>query len=449
MVADDPYPIFTILLQTQSILNPELSSEVWFLIGSCFLLIFLIICSAFFSASENALFSLSQNDLEDIRKNETPRNKAVIKLLSQPKKLLATILTANNFVNVTFVIVSSLVLETIFNSELKTTSPILYSTFEVAIVTFLLLLFGEMVPKVYSIKRNLAIARLMAIPILVTQKIFAFIVIPMVKFTTFIDKRVKKHEHSVSADELSHAIDITADSSANKEEKAILKGIVNFGNKTVRQIMKNRGDVSALNYDLTFPELLIKINELGYSRLPVYEDNFDNIKGIIYIKELLPYITDAGDFNWKNLMKPAFFVPDNKRIDLLLEEFQEQRMHMAIVVDEYGGKLGIVTMEDILEEIFGEINDEFDEEPLSYSKIDDNTYVIEGKFLINDFCKILNIDSNFFDEVKGEAETVAGMLLELAGKIPNRGETIKYLNFSFTVESVDNRRIKRIKVDIS
>lgn len=444
MVADDPYPANTILL---NILNPGLANESWFfLIGSGLLLIFLVACSAFFSAAENALFSLSQTQLETLRKNETPSNRAVIRLLGHPKKLLATILTANNFANIAFVIVSSMLLDAIF--DLKGNKNLDF-IIKVVVVTMLLLLFGEVIPKVYTMRRNMAIARLMAIPLLVTQKIFGFIVIPMVSFTAFIDKRVKKHEHSVSADELSHAIDITADTTTNKEEKEILKGIVNFGNKTVRQIMKHRGDVSALNDSMSFSELLLRINELGYSRLPVYEDNFDNIKGILYIKEVVPYISMPNDFDWTRLIKPAFFVPDNKRIDLLLEEFQEQRMHMAIVVDEYGGKLGIVTMEDILEEIFGEINDEFDEEPLSYSKIDDNKYIIEGKFLINDFCKILNIDSNFFDEIKGEAETVAGMILELAGKIPNRGETIKYRNYSFYIEAVDNRRIKRIKVEIA
>ncbi len=444
--------ILNILLQAQNILNPNLANESWlFMLGSLLFLVFLIACSGFFSASENALFSLSHTDIESLKKEETPATKAVIKLLNQPKKLLATILTANNFINITFVIVSSSLMERIFNFPKEVNGGVSFAEFivKVVVVTLLLLLFGEVVPKVYATKNNLAISKIMGLPLIFFQKVFAFIVIPMVNFTSFIDKRVRKHEHSVSADELSHAIDITADSNANKDEKEILKGIVNFGNKTVRQIMKNRGDVSALDIEINFDEMLKKITELGYSRLPVYEDNFDNIKGIIYIKELLPFINEASNFDWKKLLKPAFFVPDNKRIDLLLSEFQEQRMHMAIVVDEYGGKLGIVTMEDILEEIFGEINDEFDEEPLSYSKIDDNKYVIEGKFLINDFCKIINIDSNFFDDVKGEAETVAGMLLELAGRIPNRGETIKYSNFSFYIEAVDNRRIKRIKVEIS
>jgi gliding motility-associated protein GldE len=252
----------------------------------------------------------------------------------------------------------------------------------------------------------------------------------------------------VSADELTHAIDITSNSDTGLQEKEILKGIVNFGNKTVRQIMKGRVDVAALDSSMAFDEMLRRVNELGYSRLPVYNETFDNIEGVLYIKEILPHLYEKNTFNWLSLLKPAFFVPDNKRIDLLLSEFQEERTHMAIVVDEYGGKLGIVTMEDILEEIFGEINDEFDEELLTYSKLDDNKYIVEGKLLINDFCKITQTEDDFFDQVKGDSETVAGMLLELNGRIPARNETIKYKHFSFTIESVDNRRIKRIKVDI-
>jgi putative hemolysin len=444
-MADDPYPIINIILQTSGVLNPEI--DLAFVIPTSIFLLFLIVACGFLAASENALFSLSQTEIEEISKKETPKSKAIIQHVSNPKKLLATILTANNFVLVTFVILSSLMLEKIFDFE-DGRNAILKFFIEIVVVTFILLLFGEVIPKVYATKQNKAISNFMAIPLLITQKVFSFVIIPMVAFSKFIDKRVRIHEHSVSADELSHAIDLTSDKNTRVEEKAILKGIVNFGNKTVRQIMRSRGDVAALDNSLNFAEMLVKLNELGYSRLPVYEDSFDNITGIIYIKEVLPHINEQDNYNWSRLLKPAFFVPDNKRIDLLLEEFQEHRMHMAIVVDEYGGKLGIVTMEDILEEIFGEINDEFDEETLSYSKIDENKYVFDGKLLINDFCKITNTNNDFFEEVKGESETIAGMLLELAGRIPNKGETIKFENFSFYIEAVDNRRIKRIKAEI-
>lgn len=448
-MADDPYPIYSIILQTAGLLQPNI--DFISIIPTLIFLIFLIVCCGLLAASENALFSLSQSDIEEISKLETPKSKAIIQHLGNPKKLLATILTANNFVLVTFVIVSSQMLEEIFNWGTESTYPnkvLVKFLIEIVLVTFILLIFGEVVPKVYATKNNRSISNFMALPLLIVQKIFSFIIVPMVGFSKFIDKRVKKHEHSVSADELSHAIDITSDKNTRIEEKEILKGIVNFGNKTVRQIMRSRSEVAALDNSMNFTEMLVKLNELGYSRLPVYEDNFDNISGILYIKEVLPHIHESENYNWTRLLKPAFFVPDNKRIDLLLEEFQEQRMHIAIVVDEYGGKLGIVTMEDILEEIFGEINDEFDEEQLNYSKIDDNKYVFDGKLLINDFCKITNTENSFFEEVKGESETIAGMLLELAGRIPSKGETIKYENFSFYIEAVDNRRIKRIKAEI-
>lgn len=444
-MTDDPYPL-KILLQANSILNPNLAQESYtYIYGTLFFMLLMVASSALFSASENALFSLTAKDKEDLKQSESSANRAILNLLSQPKKLLATILVGNNFVNVSFVVVSSVWLESIFNPEMN---EYLDFAIKVVVVTLVLLLFGEVVPKVYATKKNLAISKFMAIPLLVCQKLFAFLVVPMVKFTSVIDKRVKIHEHTVSADELTHAIDITSDSTTGSQEKEILKGIVNFGNKTVTQIMKGRVDVAALEVSMPFDEMLSKVNELGYSRLPVYNETFDNIEGILYIKEILPHLYKPDSFEWKSILKPAFFVPENKRIDLLLSEFQEERMHMAIVVDEYGGKLGIVTMEDILEEIFGEINDEFDEELLTYSKIDENKYIVEGKLLINDFCKITQTENDFFDSVKGDAETVAGLLLEINGRIPARNETIIFKQFSFTIESVDNRRIKRIKVEI-
>jgi putative hemolysin len=442
---DDPYP--STPLSILGVFNPELASISYlYLYGTLLFLILLVFCSSLFSASENALFSLNAKEKEDMKALDSASGNAVLKLLSQPKKLLATILVGNNFVNVTFVIVSSVWMESILNKDIH---PYLDFAIKVILVSLVLLLFGEVVPKVYASRNNVRISKMIALPLLVCQKAFSFLVIPMVRFTTIIDKKVKVHEHTVSADELTHAIDITTDAHTGQQEKAILKGIVNFGSKTVRQIMKGRIDVAAIEVHSNFHEMMGKVNELGYSRFPVYDDTFDNIVGVLYIKEILPHLNESSNFKWKSLLKPALFVPENKRIDLLLSEFQEQRMHMAIVVDEYGGKLGIVTMEDILEEIFGEINDEFDEEPLSYSKIDDSQYIIEGKMLINDFCKITQTEDDFFDQVKGEAESMAGMLLELNGKIPFRNETIHYKHFAFTIESVDNRRIKRIKVVIS
>lgn len=445
MNSDDPYPSIQ-LLNTGSILNPELDGNYLYVFGTLLFLILLIVLSGLFSASENALFSLSSKDKEDLKQEENSNSaKHILNLLNHPKHLLATILVGNNFINVTFVIVSSVWLETVFNTK---ENEYLDFAIKVIVVTLILLLFGEVIPKVYATKKNVAISNLMALPIVACQKVFSFLVIPMVKFTSIIDKRVRIHEHTVSADELTHAIDITSNNEESFNEKDILKGIVSFGNKTARQIMKGRMDVAAIDIALNYNEMLAKVNEMGYSRFPVYDDTFDNIEGILYIKDLLPHLYEEKDFDWKQLLKSPFFVPENKRIDLLLSEFQEERMHMAIVVDEYGGKLGIVTMEDILEEIFGEINDEFDEEPLTYSKIDDNKYIVEGKLLINDFCKITQTDDDYFDSVKGETETIAGLLLELNGNFPARNETIIYKQFSFTVEAVDNRRIKRIKVEI-
>lgn len=444
MAADDPYP--SLLLQIGNLLNPDLHNESnVYLIGTFVFLVLLIACSALFSASENALFSLSSKDREDMKALDSNAGNAVLKLLGQPKQLLATILVGNNFVNVTFVIVSSVWLETLLHPDIN---PYLDFAIKVILVTLILLLFGEVIPKVYATRNSVGIARMMSLPLLVCQKLFWFLVYPMVRFTGIIDRRVKIHEHTVSADELTHAIDITSDVNTGAQEKEILKGIVNFGSKTVRQIMKGRMDVAALEVNTPFNEMLAQVNDIGYSRFPVYDETFDNICGILYIKEIMPHLYENGEFQWKTLLKPAFYVPENKRIDLLLSEFQEQRMHMAIVVDEYGGKLGIVTMEDILEEIFGEINDEFDEEPLSYSKLDNNRYIVEGKMLINDFCKITGTADDTFDPVKGDTETIAGLVMELAGKIPGRNETIQYNQFSFTIESVDNRRIKRIKITI-
>jgi putative hemolysin len=443
-MAEDPYPLIfnSNILQ---ILNTGLESVApLYLISLSLAIVVLIIFSGLFSASENAMFSLNHQDVDMLSKEDASTSKIIIKLLQQPRKLLATILIANNFVNVSLIIISSRLIDTVFQFKDKNIEFLI----KVLLVTFILLLFGEVMPKVYAIKKNIKISRLMAFPLLFCQKLFTPLNYPLLRFTSFIDKRVKIHEHTVSADELTHAIDITSDSKTGIQERDILKGIVSFGNKTVRQIMKSRVDVSALDIQMNYEEMLMKVNEWGYSRFPVYDETFDNICGVLNIKEILPHLNESKNFNWKKLLKPAFYVPDTKRIDLLLAEFQEERNHMAIVVDEYGGKLGIVTMEDILEEIFGEINDEFDEEQISYSKIDNNTYIIEGKILINDFCKITETIDDYFDDIKNDSETVAGLIMELSGRIPQRDETIKYKNFSFIIEAADNRRLKRIKVVI-
>jgi putative hemolysin len=410
------------------------------------LAILFIVCSAIISSSENAFFSLSKTQVEDITDDEGKIAEYAKHLLHHPKKLLATILIANTFVNIAMVMVSSLMLSIVFDFE---ENHLLGFFFEVILVTFLLVLFGEVMPKIYASQNNMKLARLFAIPMFVLSKIFTPFVYILEKSTSIIDKRITKKGHVLSVDELTHAIDITAEADTPKQEKFILKSIVNFGNINVKQIMRLRPDISALDATMKFPEILAKINDWGYSRVPVFRDSMDQIIGLLYIKDLLPHMNKEDDFEWLKLIRKPYFVPESKKIDDLLKEFQSKRVHLAIVVDEFGGTSGIVTMEDILEEIFGEINDEFDEDETFYSRIDENTFAFEAKMLINDMCKFMEIDSNTFDEVRNEADTVGGMLLEVSGDLPEKGEEIVIEGFTFVIEAVDKRKIKRIKVIVN
>lgn len=402
-----------------------------------------IICSAIISSSENAYFSLSKIQIGLLSEEEGRSANYAQYLLSNPKKLLATILIANTFVNIAMVMVSSLFLGIVFNFG---NNHLLGFFFEVVLVTFLLVLFGEVMPKIYASQNNLKLARLLAIPMFILSKVFRPFVYVLEKSTTIIDKRITKKGHIISVDELTHAIDMTAEADTPKQEKFILKSIVNFGNINVKQIMRLRPDMSALDATINFNELLDKINDWGYSRVPVFRDNLDQIVGVLYIKDLLPHMHQSDDFDWLKLIRKPYFVPESKKIDDLLKEFQSKRVHLAIVVDEFGGTSGIVTMEDILEEIFGEINDEFDEEEKFDSRIDDNTFVFEAKTLINDMCKVMEIETDTFDQIRNEADTVGGMLLEVSGDLPDQGEEIVISGFTFIVEAVDKRRIKRIKI---
>ena len=402
-----------------------------------------IICSAIISSSENAYFSLSKIQIGLLSEEEGRSANYAQYLLSNPKKLLATILIANTFVNIAMVMVSSLFLGIVFNFG---NNHLLGFFFEVVLVTFLLVLFGEVMPKIYASQNNLKLARLLAIPMFILSKVFRPFVYVLEKSTTIIDKRITKKGHIISVDELTHAIDMTAEADTPKQEKFILKSIVNFGNINVKQIMRLRPDMSALDATINFNELLDKINDWGYSRVPVFRDNLDQIVGVLYIKDLLPHMHQSDDFDWLKLIRKPYFVPESKKIDDLLKEFQSKRVHLAIVVDEFGGTSGIVTMEDILEEIFGEINDEFDEEEKFDSRINDNTFVFEAKTLINDMCKVMEIETDTFDQIRNEADTVGGMLLEVSGDLPDQGEEIVISGFTFIVEAVDKRRIKRIKI---
>lgn len=404
-----------------------------------------IICSAIISSSENAYFSLSKIQIGLLSEEEGRSANYAQYLLSNPKKLLATILIANTFVNIAMVMVSSLFLGIVFNFG---NNHLLGFFFEVVLVTFLLVLFGEVMPKIYASQNNLKLARLLAIPMFILSKVFRPFVYVLEKSTTIIDKRITKKGHIISVDELTHAIDMTAEADTPKQEKFILKSIVNFGNINVKQIMRLRPDMSALDAIINFNELLDKINDWGYSRVPVFRDNLDQIVGVLYIKDLLPHMHQSDDFDWLKLIRKPYFVPESKKIDDLLKEFQSKRVHLAIVVDEFGGTSGIVTMEDILEEIFGEINDEFDEDEVFYSRLNDHTFVFEAKIAINDMCKFMEIESEVFDDARQDADTLGGMLLELQEEMPKQGDVIVYADFKFVIESADKRRIKRVKVEI-
>lgn len=401
--------------------------------------------SAMFSASENAFFSLSPHILEGLRENKDKTSETIVYFLDHHKKLLATILISNNFVNVGIVIISSFIFEIVFDFSQY---QLLGFLLQVVLVTLLLLIFGEIMPKIYALSNSLKIARFMAMPLYTISRSFPlkYPIRWLEHSSTIIDKRITKKGHMLSVEELNHAIEITTSGKSSQKEKEILKSIVNFGNLSVKQIMRPRMDVVAFENSMGFQELLKKVNEFGYSRVPVYEETFDKVLGILHIKDLLPYLAEGNDFNWQKLLRQPFFVPESKKIDDLLKDFKEKRMHMAVVVDEYGGSAGIVTMEDIMEEIFGELNDEYDEDDTNYSKLDDYTFIFEGKVLINDMCRLMEIDPEVFDKIKGESETLAGLMLEIAGKLPNVGVKLSYDRFRFVIESADKRRIKRVKV---
>ncbi len=406
-------------------------------------IVLLLVISALCSASETAYFSLGPQAIKNIREKDDKVSETIIKLLYSHRKLLATILIANNFVNVGIVFISTFLFQ---KSILDfSDSPLLGFILQAIAVTAVLVFFGEVFPKVYATAKKEQITRLMAIPLLVFSKVLSPMVYLLDKSTSLLDKRMAKRGHQVSLDDINQAIDMTSDGNQSEGEKEILKGIVNYGNIPVKQIMRSRMDVSGLEISMPYSEVIVKIREWGYSRLPVYEENFDSIRGILYIKDLVPHIRES-DYHWQDAIRPPYFVPESKKLDDLMGDFQEKRVHMAIVVDEYGGSSGLVTMEDVLEEIFGEIKDEFDEDDFSYSHLDDHTYVFEGKTLLNDVCRVTDIDTAVFENVRGDSDTLGGMLIEMQGKIPNIGNRIRYNDFEFVVESADRRRIKRVKM---
>lgn len=408
-------------------------------------LVVLLVGSALVSGSEVAFFSIKMQDLETLRGQSKVKYENLSELLNRPKTLLATILISNNFINVGIVILSSFITSELFDfSEY----PWLGVVFQVGVITFLILLFGEVLPKVYASKNSVGFANFMSKPMFVMRSVCRPFSYPLVQSTRLIERRLKNTSDNLSVDDLSQALEITSNESASDDEQKILEGIVKFGSTNVKQIMKPRLDVTCVDISWNYQKVLSIILESGYSRIPVYEENFDNIKGTIYIKDLIPYIDETDGFEWQRLLRDSFFVPENKKIDDLLKEFQEKKIHLAVVVDEFGGTSGIITLEDVIEEIVGEISDEFDDEELVYSKLDDRNYVFEGKIHLTDFFKVVKADESQFEDQMAEADTLAGFLLELSGKFPDKNEEIEFNDFIFKVESLEGRRIKRVKVTL-
>jgi len=413
------------------------------IIVSLLILLLLLVCSALMSGTESAYFSLSPSDVDAVERNTHKSDKYVLKNIEDSEKLLATVLIGNNLVNVAIVILSSFITNSLIDFSKALVAGFV---FQVVIITFILLLFGEIIPKILATNRSLRFARFVAYSIYLLVKALRPLNSLLISSTSRIGRRFTSKKN-ISLDELSDALDIATDGIS--EEKKILHGIVNFGNIMVSEIMKPRIDVVAVEDDTPFEELKKVVVDSGYSRIPVYHSSFDGVKGILYVKDLIPYIDRDNSFRWQNLIRAPYFVPESKKINALLAEFQVKQIHMAIVVDEYGGKSGIITLEDILEEIVGEISDESDEDIQLYTKIDSLNYIFEAKVQLNDFCKIVNCDDYIFDDVRGEAETLAGLILEITGHIPAKNEIVECKNFNFTIDAVDNKRIKRIKVQIT
>ena len=407
-------------------------------------LVVLLFCSVLISGAEVALFSLSQKDIEEAIEENNSKGKVISELLEKPKKLLATLLVANNFINIAIVILFSFIGKSIFA---VITSTLLRFILEVVVVTFLILLFGEVLPKVYANRNKVKFAKLIAYLIAFLDKILSPISLPMRAATIYLHNKLGKQKTNFSVDQLSQALELTDSEETSTEEQKILEGIVSFGNTETRQVMSPRIDIFALEIEESFSEICPKIIEKGHSRIPVYRDNIDHIEGVLFVKDLLPYI-NSNEFDWKSLLRQPFFVPENKKLDNLLKDFQSKKSHLAIVVDEYGGTSGLVSLEDVIEEIVGDISDEFDDENNNFTQIDDRNYLFEGKINLKDFYRIIDVDEELFEIQKGEAETLGGFILEILGNFPKKDQKIIFENCVFTIEVVDKKRIKQIKVTI-
>jgi putative hemolysin len=410
----------------------------------------LLACSALISGAEVALFGLSVTEINTINGQKTPQGNILVTLLDRPKKLLATILIANNAINISIVLLFNVIGDTLFSNVTEVLFGLVSLRFilEVIVATFLILMFGEILPKVYANRNRMSFSNFMAYPLRTLDFLFSPLSLPMRSGTIFLYNKLGKEKSSLSVDHLSQALELTSEGDTTKEEQKILEGIVNFGNTDTKQVMCPRIDIFCLNDQMKFPEVLEEIRKNGYSRIPVFSENIDNVMGVLYVKDVLPYL-DRKSFNWITLIREPYFVPENKKLDNLLAEFQAKKNHLAVVVDEYGGTSGIVTLEDIIEEIVGDISDEFDDEDLVFSKLDDLNYVFEGKTTLKDFYRVVKMeDETLFEENKGESETIAGFVLEIAGSFPKRGEEVLFGDFRFVVESLDKKRLKQIKVTL-
>ncbi len=410
---------------------------------SILLAFFLILLSGFASASEIAFFSLSPADLEAMDPDKTPLDMLVQKLRDDSERTLATILITNNLVNVTIIMLCNYILTNLLTFSAEWLQFLCVTI----LLTFLLLLFGEIIPKVYGNTNPLAFCRKAVKGLIFFRKLFWPIETILLKSGAFAEKVLQKENRQLSIDDLEQALELT-DKSDIKDEQSMLQGIIRFGDETAKEVMTSRQDIIDLDIRCSYEDVLKCIVDNNYSRIPVYQDNKDNIRGVLYIKDLLPHLSKPANFRWQSLIRPSYFVPETKKIDDLLREFQENKVHIAIVVDEFGGTSGIVTLEDILEEIVGEINDEYDEEEHNYTKLDANSYIFEGKTLLNDFTKILNLPDDEFDDVEGDADSLAGLLLEIKGDFPAVHEILKYKRYTFEVLEIDERRISKVKVII-
>ncbi|EAR16844.1 gliding motility-associated protein GldE [Robiginitalea sp. SP8] len=420
------------------------------LISKLALLVVLLGCSALVSGAEVAFFGLSQTELNAFRDSGSTPGGIVYRLLQKPKKLLATILIANNAINIGIVLLLTDVGETLFATVDQVYLGVISLRFvlEIVLATFLILLFGEILPKIYANRNREVFALRMAYPLKALDFLFTPLTAPMRAGTILLYRRLGKQKSNLSVDHLSQALELTSEGDTTREEQKILQGIVSFGNTDTKQVMRPRIDIFALDEGMKFPEVLEEIRKNGYSRIPVFSENMDNVLGVLYVKDLLPYL-DRKTFNWITLIREPFFVPENKKLDDLLLEFQNKKNHLAVVVDEFGGTSGIVTLEDVIEEIVGDISDEFDDEDLIYSKLDDKNIVFEGKTNLKDFYRVARIpDTEPFEQRKGESETIAGFVLEISGNFPKRGETVLFNEYRFLVESVDKKRLKQIKITL-